>query len=521
MLRARNLQTLWVAAIAVLFGLHFAHLLADFPNHSPWMADYAKYTDEGWYANAAIRYHLTGHWYLPGDFNPAVALPIWPLLLVPVFHFTGVSLTAARATALVLFGLNLLLVYAVLRTQTERWTALLAVTLLVSSPFLYAFSRLALLEPLLMTFLLLSWLLALRLPRTTQRRQTLSLIAIGLLLCLSILTKTTALFVLPSTLFLIAHAFRFQRTAIRALAITAIAAAIPWSAWYFLFVRPYYRADYQYLFTSNQWPQPTTLSGWLAAFWYALHGALWISPTLCLTAVALLVLTLIPIRSAIATETRASSLTSNPILPAALLLAAGYIFFAGWHNSPQPRYYTIVLYALVILLVLSAADLLRLARHAFLRFLGAASLAIMAAVTIAGGFRIVNELRRPEYTLVNAASGIARIIDASPGPHLLLSISGDEITLITRLPAICDDYGNWDLPWRIHAYQPAWYAAWNDLDPGTLEDLQSQESLQQVAAFPAFDDPDRNLLVLYRLNSLPTKEQKFDARREALENAHK
>jgi predicted membrane-bound mannosyltransferase len=109
--------------------------------------DYSKYTDEGWYGNAAIRYYLTGHWYLHGDFNPAVALPVWPLLLAGVFHFTGVSLVAARVLGLAFFGLNLVLAYCVVRTQAERWVALLAVTLLAASPFLWAFSRLAILEP--------------------------------------------------------------------------------------------------------------------------------------------------------------------------------------------------------------------------------------------------------------------------------------------------------------------------------------------------------------------------------------
>jgi hypothetical protein len=366
-----------------------------------------------------------------------------------------------------------------------------------------------------------------------------------------ILTKTTAVFILPSTLFLIARAFREhipgapffpvlagcdstpptqqQRpsvpgnalSALRALATTALAAALPWCAWYFLFVRPHYRADYQYLFTANHWPQPASFTGWLAAFWYALHGALWISPALCLTALALLALAFIPNPSVTTTDTNSSSAVSNPLVAAALLLAAGYIFFTGWHNSPQPRYYTTVIYALVIVLVLTTADLLRPLRAPFLRVLGAASLAIMAAVCIDGTVRISSYLRHPEYSLVNAARGITRIIDRSPGRHLLLSVSGDEITLFTGLPAICDDYGTWDLPWRIHTWQPAWYAGWNDLDPGTLDDIQTQDSIRQVAAFSAFDDPDRNLLVLYRLTPLPLNQQKFDAARESLENAGK
>ena len=103
----------------------------------------------------------------------------------------------------------------------------------------------------------------------------------------------------------------------------------------------------------------------------------------------------------------------------------------------------------------------------------------------------------------------------------LISISGDDIQFITGLPAICDDYGTWDLPYRIHAYQPGWYATWNEIDPGTLLDLSTQYSLERVADFPAFDDPDRNLLILYRMNPLPATEQKYSAREEDAGNAGK
>src|SRR5258708_6877369 len=91
---------------AVFLGLHSLHLSADFPNHSPWM-DWSKYTDEGWYGDAAIRHFQRGHWYVPGDFNPAAALPVWPLLESAVFHYTGVSLAAARALTVATFALIL------------------------------------------------------------------------------------------------------------------------------------------------------------------------------------------------------------------------------------------------------------------------------------------------------------------------------------------------------------------------------------------------------------------------------
>ena len=83
--------------------------------------DWAKYTDEGWYGDGAIRHYQRGHWHVPGDFNPAAALPVWPLLEAALFRFTGVNLAAARALTVAIFGLILIASYFLLR----RWQILL------------------------------------------------------------------------------------------------------------------------------------------------------------------------------------------------------------------------------------------------------------------------------------------------------------------------------------------------------------------------------------------------------------
>ena len=144
----------WLAVVVGLAALHALHLRADFPNHSPWFSDWAKYTDEGWYGNAAVRAHLFGSWYVKGDFNPAAALPVWPALEWVLFFATGVSVEAARGLAVGFFFCNLALTYLLVRANAPRWAGMLAVTLLAASPFVYCFSRLAILEPLLITLLL-------------------------------------------------------------------------------------------------------------------------------------------------------------------------------------------------------------------------------------------------------------------------------------------------------------------------------------------------------------------------------
>ena len=79
-LQKRWLYALWLLFIAAFALLHTLHLSADFPNHTPWFSDWAKYTDEGWYGNAGIRAHLFPSWYIPGDFTPAPVVPVLPFL---------------------------------------------------------------------------------------------------------------------------------------------------------------------------------------------------------------------------------------------------------------------------------------------------------------------------------------------------------------------------------------------------------------------------------------------------------
>ena len=111
----RGLHKIVLSLALVLCLMRFVYLRADFPNHSPWMIDQAKFTDEGWWASAAVRHFLIGHWQVPGDYNPAAAVPVWPALLTMVFHFTGVSIVAARAVNVSFSIATVVLVYFLMR----------------------------------------------------------------------------------------------------------------------------------------------------------------------------------------------------------------------------------------------------------------------------------------------------------------------------------------------------------------------------------------------------------------------
>ena len=84
---------------------------------------------------------------------------------------------------------------------------------------------------------------------------------------------------------------------------------------------------------------------------------------------------------------------------------------------------------------------------------------------------------------------------------------------MTGLHSICDDFGTLDLDDRLELYKPGWYAAWNHVEDDKMDALAPLFHLERVAAFPAYDDPERNLLVLYRLES--AGEHRAERRRRA------
>jgi len=526
----RWLYAIWLAVIAGFAVLHALNLSADFPNHSPWYMDWAKYTDEGWYGNAAIRAHLFGNWYLPGDFNPAPAVPVWPFLEWVLFFFTGVTIQAARGLAISFFFANLLLSYMLLRARGARWMVLLALTLLVTSPFLYCFSRLAILEPMLTALTLAALNLAIRLPR--MRRPVWASVWIGLLFTLMMLTKTTAVFLLPALVWAMvlplwqkgtaaeATASGFwsagTKVALRCALAAACTFAVTFGLWMALVVRFGLLPDYKYLFFVNKYVKPPEFYWPLLSLWWAFHGGLWVDHIL-------IPLAGVVVLGAAATGTVLAGrgswgrrLLLDPVFGASVCAVAGYILFMTYQNHPQPRYFAVVAFFSFFVIAQGAEALLGYSaqagqtgmRSASLRLLGWGVISLAAMASGINAAWTLSYATHPEYTFVDAATRLTRYIDTHPnGNRLMVSISGDDITLMTHLPALCDDFGTPteampDLPSKLAHYQPGWWATWNDIDPGTLEDLHNHYSLEQVASFRAFDDPDRNLLVLFKLHPL-------------------
>jgi hypothetical protein len=486
----------WWALIGGFAILHALNLTADFPNHTPWIQDWAKYTDEGWYGNAAVRQHLFGAWYVAGDFNPAVALPVWPFLEWLLFFATGVSIGAARGLAIFFFFANLGLSYLLLRKAGKSWTALLALTLLVTCPFLYCFSRLAILEPLLATLMLVALNIAVRLEQI--RRPILAPVGIGLLFALMMLTKTTAIFLLPALAWaMLLSLWPDRKRAMGCLLAAGATFAAGYGLWMSLVIRAGLLADYKYLFRINNYVKPPERWWMLVSFWWSFHGGLWVDHILIPLAGVIVLGALVGWRAA-----WARGLRVDPVFGASVLAVAGYIGFMTMQNHPQPRYFAVVAVFCFFIVAQGAERLLDQARLA--RNLGWSVVALAVAAAVINATWTVSYALHPEFTFIEAAQGLARYVHEHPnGKPIVVSTSGDQLTLMAQVQCLGDDFGTEHLHDKLGRYQPGWFATWNDLDPGALADLHTHYSVEQVAMFDALDDPQRNRLVLFKLHPLP------------------
>ena len=542
-------KVLLLVLAAVLFVLRYVHLRADFPNHSPW-TDWAKYTDEGWYGLAAIRHYQLGHWNTPGDFNPAAALPVWPLLEAIVFRFTGVSLLAARALTVTIFGLTLISVYLLLHrwadkagstsdrdTDSVRSLApAVAVVLLAANPFYFAFSRLAILEPLMVLLAVVCLLLAEQAGaaaiaawgqtdggvkpdnRQVAIRAVVRCVALGIALSAMVLTKTTGFFLAPAVAWMLWAGCAYRGPAmLRASAVVCAAAAGAWGGYMLLFVRPRYLVDYHYLFSANEYTGITR-----GTFWSVIVDTIFAAQYLGITFFWLAVGSAIMAILTIA----ARRLRGDALSISLLIWIASYSAFLAYHDNLQARYYYALGVPFAMLVTISLIRLWQLAisqnnwhpaRRSMLRICTWAAGVTVAIVVVRGAAQTTAYGFRPEYTFLSAANQVHNAIerqraqDRASGqpvhPELTLSISGAALSLMTGLPSICDDFGTMTLPQRIATYKPGWYVAWNDVEDDKMEALAPLYRLVKVGVWPAFDDSDRNLLVLYRLD--PLQQQGF------------
>ena len=444
----------------ILCLIRFAYLRADFPNHSPWMIDQAKFTDEGWWASAAVRHFLIGHWQVPGDYNPAAVVPVWPALITLVFQVTGVSIIAVRAASVSFSIATVALVYLLLRRYDVSQTlAALAALLLAASSFAFAFSRLATLD----TIIVFEWTLLMWASSYAAPGRVWPLLALGIGIPVLVLTKTTALVLLPAILWLLWK--KNPRTILVAAAMAGTVIAV----YLFIVLRSRYADDFHYFFDINALADVEI--GHTGPYLLQLfqHG-IWIDRILYPAALSVFLLSLLWCRQ----------LWRNPLFTACWIAFLGNaVYILRRQDDYAPRYFLVMLVPVIITLIITLQEW-KIRNRSLASLLAAALVVAVVLDTV----QVFGFLAHRQYQFYGAAKSIRAIVDANPSAHrLLLGSSGDQLALMMGIPSINDGYSNQDLDKKVLVYRPGWYVGWNDLDQDILNSLSAYR-LDEVANFP-------------------------------------
>lgn len=478
---------------ALFYAVGFVHLRADFPNGSPWM-DMSKMTDEGWYGGGAIHHFVQGSWYLTDSFNPAVAMPVWPAMLGAWFAVTGVSMMAARSLTMLLYGISLVLLYRVAWRARPGRMAAMVVLLTVINPFCYAFNRQALLEPVT-TF----WMMvALWLAGETRREDAVRQVLLGVVILLLVLTKVTGVALAPAVLYMMWAGWGWPgwrglgKRGVAGLTLVAGAAAVLWVAYMRLVVRPHFAADYELLFRINAYRVHLSIVPRMA--WVTLKDAMWINPVLLVLGMVVFVISLVWLRT----------LWRVPLYGASVIAIVGHLAYIGYHTNFQPRYYEVIAMPLALVVGLGVAAIWDRREQPRARW-GAVVLAVAMTVAAAGmGLHTMEYVLHPDYSFWVAAQGVAAIVNADGEAEggtraVLLSDSGDDISLWTGVPAICASYSVHGVDALLSRYRPRWYAAWPGWDDANISKMAQRYRMDEVAHYRVLDVPGRKVLALYKL----------------------
>ncbi len=476
---------LWLA-VAILCALRFWDLAADFPNHSQWMIDQAKFTDEGWWDNAAVMHHLTGHWNVAGDYNPAVAVPVWPFLLTLLFHWTGISIIAARALNVAISIAVVALVFFLVRRQpgpTHRALPIVAALLLASSPFAFVYSRLAILD----TLVVFQFCVGLLLASWASRRPNAALALLPLVVSAMALTKTTAAPLVAAIACMAwLSAGRTAANLLRVCLAGAVAPMVLYLLYRLAVFKMGFGPDYRYFFAVNA-SESMDWSASFAVLRLLLEECRWVDRILYPAAAVCL--------AAAAMWWR--GLWSKPLFAAASVAVAGQLaFLFKISDAYAPRHFLPLLVPVILIVVLSVAELKQM------YVVGIGLLALAAVVNAA---TIIHLSRHRTYEFRDSSRSFQDIMAKdSQRNRMLLGVSAAQLGLMTGAPSICDVYGTVPLGEKVRRYDPEWFVAWNGIGDEDRAALTTYH-LERKASYPVFDDDERNTLILYQMVRLPAK----------------
>ncbi len=449
----------------VLVLLRFYAIDADFPLGVTISS--VLYTDEGFYSSAAVRHLITGNWYVAGDFNPIVSMPLGQLFHAMVFGLFGSNLISVRLTGLLASSLTILLVGIMVGKLNGRKVGLIAAALLASSYAGFAYSRLAIMENLGIAFVALGLFFIFAVSRKIN---IYVVILAGISAGAAVLAKGSMIFAIPLfaySIWLRAEDPRGAIVLVVASAPVSLAIVLLWQ----ISARHYYPDDYGYFIQINVTERGVSGAWqWLRNLLAQCHGV-WQLGKYEVTAIVALCTGALAI---------CRKFRLNPLSKVSIVYLVIYILSLSAVAYSPSRYFLPLLVPIAVLGAVACDELIiQLLSVSPTRWLALVPPIVLVAVMGYGASEIGNYLLHRSYSFKTMAEAVRAIIDRGPkkaeNPVLLGDIA-DSVAIVANVRAVNTELGTSPLLDRIHAHPPSYVITAFDAD--TLIPLMEKEGYQ-------------------------------------------
>ncbi len=466
-LSGKLFSLLLVAVVLCLGFLRFVNLDADPPRGLTRSG--VLYTDEGWYARNAVSHYLGGPWIVEGDFNPIVNMPIQQFVHSGVFKLLGMSLWTSRVSGAAAFILTLFVLYLTLVGVVRKRIALAVMLLLASNYLLFAFSRIAIAENLMMLFVTSS--LYFSTPSSRRGGPVAGAALAGWFFSLAVLTKLVAVFFLPVLLMLLwcpagcitlRHHDGFARRLAACLGVVAVVFGI-----YFVLLVRGHMEDFRFFNQLNiaHRVKPVTLGSFLRKAFFVLKGSSLrqggLAPIVYGGGMMGCLYVLLSRR-----------LRREPLMTAMVVWAASYLLLAAVNGYAPPRYYVPVMIPFTVVLVSIAFWLPGTIQPRMPAFAAAVvALLVLGATVVLNTIEVAGYMRSPEYSFRDMSRDIGSRLRADEGAYAgakagpaLLGHFANSIGLEAGLRSYNDSYKTAPIGTIVDRYDPRYYVCYGPAD---------------------------------------------------------
>lgn len=469
--------------IVSLFFLivRFFNLDADFPLGITYSG--VVFTDEGWYSNAAVRSYIFGSWYLPGDFNPAINMPIGQLLHKVTLYFLGLGLSSVRATSAVAYVLLVAVATLIVWREFGRLAAALTSLILATNFFSFAYSRLAIMELIATFFVFIGIFLALR----AHKEKFIGwLLLASVFISIGILTKTSMVFATPVLAYIVF--IRFSGLRERVVFISLLCIVIFFIVYsYNLYAKNMFFDDYSYFNSLNVGSRThKNFLSWITHIPSIFYGVKSLG-------IFFAVFTVVSVLSAFVASRK---YRTNPIIHVLIFYIFSYLGLISMVSYNPPRYYLPIVVPFAILFVTSCIDLgeglfckkIKPKEHK----INFNFIYLIFFVSVVGIVSISGYLTKPAYSFLRMSHDIGVIIDrdgfVARRDVVLMGNMADSVAIEIGVRSINSNLGTASVESRFKKFKPQYLLLHTDED--SLETMVKDQGLSfvNVASWDVYEN---------------------------------